>query len=90
MWNGREERSRGCRRPENLWLVGHAAKGKGMAWHSTEGHVYTYTILYHAYTYIGIAISTRLPGSVSVCIHLKPYIMLYKHRELAFHPRSTE
>lgn len=27
---------------------------------------------------------TRPPGSVSVCIHLKPYIMLYKHRELVF------
>lgn len=37
-------------------------------------------ITLYEYVYVG----TRPPGSVSVCIHLKPYIMLYKHRELVF------
>lgn len=44
---------------------------------SMDAHLWI-TLYEYVYT------STRPPGSVSVCIHLKPYIMLYKHRELAF------
>ena len=48
MYNSKEEeRSRGCRRLERTsGSLATPAKGKGMAWHSTEGHVSVY--VYHA------------------------------------------
>lgn len=42
---GRGRDRRGCRRPrEPLLPRWPRREGKGMAWHSTEGHVYTYSI----------------------------------------------
>lgn len=51
---GRGRDRRGCRRPrEPLLPRWPRREGKGMAWHSTEGHVYIHILSAPVYTYTG-------------------------------------